>query len=113
MKYDLTDPNQPKPISSTNYQYAGRHDHDPTRDDPSLKPEEGEDFRFLEVQFGEISERNFTLSAFGLPEFNQAITPRPTNSKTPWWIFGFSAIALGVAIIARRVGSRSKAVGFN
>ena len=103
LKYTSNDPLRFKPLSSSNYQYEGRHDSDPALDDPPLKPNQGEELQFLDVQFEARPEREFTLSGFGLPEFTQASTPRQRSSSMPWWILGVSAIALGVAVIAPAV----------
>ena len=108
---------------------------DPKQANLAVAPISWDEFHFTKLEFGDMPARDFTLTAYGLPEFGQSSAKQATKApvtatekaavtqtdgppisrrSTPpiaWWIFGLAAVALGVAIVARRLGSNSGASG--
>jgi hypothetical protein len=59
-------------------------------------------FEFQKIDFRGLPEKEFTLSAFGLPEMGETGT-KDYRSHTTAWIFGGAAVALLVAVIMRKM----------
>jgi hypothetical protein len=68
-------------------------------------------YEFKNMRFEALPEKEFTLSAFGLPEVD-AVTPRRTGALERW-LFGAALVALSIAVMlwtaSARVGRRDAA----
>ena len=75
--------------------------------DPGVTPSSTENFEFLGFRFGDTPARQFTLTAFGLPEFTDPAA-RTLNRPYPWWIIVISIGMFGIAIVLRRLANRPR-----
>ena len=97
---------EPVPVKWDLNEYLGGFSTDPMVTNPGAVPVIGETFEFEKLRFNSPPDRDFTLTAFGLPEFGQiASRPRPWNAI---WICVAAAVAIGVAFALRRLATRSR-----
>jgi len=106
VEYQSESDGQLRPIKTDRRSYIGAFTVDPVATDPAVTPYLSEDFQFTEWRFGDRPERDFTLSAFGLPEFGQTVAQAAAARSFPWWTvaaaFGFAGLAFGLWRLARR-----------
>jgi hypothetical protein len=101
-------PGSAVPVRSQYRVYRGVFDSDPTVSDPSFAPILGEDFEFTSFQFAGSPESDFTLSAFGLPEFGQTVAQAATAQSRPWWILVLAVISAFAAFVLRRLSLKGR-----
>ena len=111
VQYQTGPDGRSRPARTSYRIYRGKFTADPAATDPAVIPASGEDFQFAKFQFGDEPERDFTLSAFGLPEFGQA-----DAGSFPWVLMvavaGFAALAFALRRFSRREGlSPDRAAG--
>jgi hypothetical protein len=90
--------------------YPGKFDSDPADSDPSIAPTSGEDFEFTSFRFADSPDRDFTLSAFGLPEFGQTVAQVSSARSRPWWILVVAVLSGIAAFGLRRVATKYRNV---
>lgn len=61
-------------------------------------------YDFKSIRFGRLPEKEFTLSAFGLPEID--VVSRPRTGAVEYWLFAAALGALAVAVILWRASAR-------
>lgn len=92
------------------HSFWGTYSKNPETFDPPVLPKFGEEFHYADFRFGDEPRENFTLGAYGLPEFGQTVAQVEAARSFPWWTVGaavgFGALAVGL----RRWAARRSAV---
>jgi len=105
VEYKKGSDGEPEPVRCSYRLYRGDYKADPALSDPGVVAASGQDFEFTHLSFADRPAGDFTLTAFGLPEFNQiASATRPRSSS--WWIWAGAAVVGVAAFALRRISRR-------
>ncbi len=96
-----------QPVKAVTTIYRAALDADPAI--TGLNPEKvlTDEIQFTKFRFGDLPAREFTLAAFGMPEFGEPAARR-LSRPFPWWIVGASVGFGGLAWVLWGVGKRHR-----